>query len=195
MALRKISSEKDHTWALARIDELMDISEDDARFYELIYLSDIVADYEDKIFPPSRTTPAEVILFMMDQKGISRKDLEPIIGRKSMVSMILKGERNLTTAKVLPLSEFLGVPAKLLLPKVYRYEELSVVPSEVGVEVICDQPVSNIMEPGHSVKVSLPAVVKVKKGRKEVEAVSKRRARPAKSSQVRSKGSKVFKQK
>jgi len=121
MALRKISTEDEHAWALARIEELMDISEDDSRFYELIYLSDIVADYEDEIFPPSRVTPAEAILFMMDQKDISRKDLEPILGGKSMVSMVLKGERNLTVDKVAALSHFLNIPVALLVPKPKSY--------------------------------------------------------------------------
>jgi HTH-type transcriptional regulator/antitoxin HigA len=117
MVLRKISSEAEHQWALTRIDELMDISEDDPRFYELIYLSDIVADYEDVLYPPAEATPAEIILFMMDQHDISRKDLEPILGGKSMVSMILKGERNLTIDKLSDHSHFLNVPVELLVPK------------------------------------------------------------------------------
>jgi hypothetical protein len=51
MVIRKVTTSNEHTRALARIEELMDITEDDPRIYELMYLSNIVADYEDAVYP------------------------------------------------------------------------------------------------------------------------------------------------
>ena len=115
--LRKVSTTSEHNRALKRIDELMDIAEDDPHFYELMYLSHIVADYEDEIYPIPETTPAEIIRFMMTQKNIKQKDLIPILGSEGMVSMVLNGKRALTVEKMVKLSKFLGVPIKLLAEK------------------------------------------------------------------------------
>ena len=114
MVIRKITTTSEHTRALERIDELMDIAEDDPRIYELMYLSNIVADYEDAVYPIPETTPADIIWFMMTQKNIKQKDLIPILGSEGMVSMVLNGKRALTVDKMVKLSKFLGVPIKLL---------------------------------------------------------------------------------
>jgi HTH-type transcriptional regulator / antitoxin HigA len=114
MVIRKVTTSSEHTRALERIDELMDIAEDDPRIYELMYLSNIVADYEDAIYPIPETTPADIIWFMMKQKNIKQKDLIPILGSEGMVSMVLNGKRALTVEKMVRLSKFLGVPIGLL---------------------------------------------------------------------------------
>jgi HTH-type transcriptional regulator / antitoxin HigA len=114
MVIRKVTTTSEHTRALERIEELMDIAEDDPRIYELMYLSNIVADYEDEVYPIPETTPADIIWFMMKQKNIKQKDLIPILGSEGMVSMVLNGKRVLTVEKMVRLSKFLGVPIALL---------------------------------------------------------------------------------
>jgi HTH-type transcriptional regulator / antitoxin HigA len=114
MVIRKVTTSSEHTRALERIDELMDIAEDDPRIYELMYLSNIVADYEDAVYPIPPCTPADIIWFMMTQKNIKQKDLIPILGSEGMVSMVLNGKRSLTVEKMVRLSKFLGVPVALL---------------------------------------------------------------------------------
>jgi len=51
----------------------------------------------------------------MEQEGLSRKDLEPWIGRRSRVSEILNRKRPLTLAMMRRLHREPGMPAEILL--------------------------------------------------------------------------------
>jgi hypothetical protein len=55
------------------------------------------------------------ILFMMDQKGLSRCDLEPAIGSCARVAEILNRERALTLPMIRALSRLLDLPADVLM--------------------------------------------------------------------------------
>jgi HTH-type transcriptional regulator/antitoxin HigA len=52
----------------------------------------------------------------MDQHGLSRADMVPILGTPSRVSEILQGKRGLSMAVVQRLRARFNVPADLLLP-------------------------------------------------------------------------------
>jgi HTH-type transcriptional regulator/antitoxin HigA len=82
-AIHPIHDATDYERALAKIDVLIQQNPDgnvpDAERLE--WLSLLVSDYESKhnpIQPPD--DPVEVILFYMDQKGLTRKDMEPCLG-------------------------------------------------------------------------------------------------------------------
>ena len=86
----------------------------DAERLELLSL--LVSDYESKhnpIRPPD--DPVEVILFYMDQKGLTRKDMEQYLGKKARVSDILNRRRSLSLPMIRKLSQGLGIPADLLI--------------------------------------------------------------------------------
>ncbi len=138
--IRKISTTEEHTSALERIDELMDIAEDDPRIYELMFLSHIVADYEDVVYPIPEVSPAEIIWFIMTQKNIKQKDLVPILGSEGMVSMVLNGKRALTVEKMVKLSKYLGVPIALLAGKQGGYTS----PVQAGVSGMVAEPEGRI---------------------------------------------------
>lgn len=88
MIIAKVTNDKEHTAALQRIEELIDIPDDDPRIYELLYLSDLVVDYEEHRHPTPSLSPLEVIKQLMEEYNLKQKDLVPIFGSKSMVSMI-----------------------------------------------------------------------------------------------------------
>lgn len=115
MNIYKVTNDKEHSRALDRIEALMDIPDDDPRMYELLYLSDIVADYEERRYPTPKLSPLEVLEELMKENGLKQKDLIPIFGSRSMVSMILSGKRNMTVDKVQKLSEFFKVPSYLFI--------------------------------------------------------------------------------
>jgi HTH-type transcriptional regulator/antitoxin HigA len=115
MIIVKVTNNKEHIAALQRIEELIDIPEDDPRMYELLYLSELVADYEEHCYPTPALTPLETIKQLMEEYNLKQKDLVPIFGSKSMVSMILSGKRNMTVDKVQKLSEYFHVPSNLFI--------------------------------------------------------------------------------
>ena len=52
---------------------------------------------------------------MMEQKGLTRRDLEPAIGSRSRVSEVLSRKRPLTLPMVRALSILLQIPADVLV--------------------------------------------------------------------------------
>jgi HTH-type transcriptional regulator/antitoxin HigA len=110
MDIRPVKTELDYKNALRRIDELMDAGPDTDAGAELDILATLVDAYEDKHFPISAADPVEAILFRMEQMGIDRKALEPILGGRSRVSEILNRRRGLSIAQIRKLHDDLHIP-------------------------------------------------------------------------------------
>ena len=115
--MKALRTKSDFDSALARFDELMEIDpdpgtpEDDE--YEI--LSVLIDDYQkrnDRIGPPD---PVEAIKFRMEQQGLTRRDLEPILGTRSRVSEILNKKRDITLDMVRALHRELGIPLESLV--------------------------------------------------------------------------------
>jgi HTH-type transcriptional regulator/antitoxin HigA len=51
----------------------------------------------------------------MEQQGLTRKDLEVLIGTRARVSEILERKRGLSIAMIRRLNEKLGIPAEILI--------------------------------------------------------------------------------
>lgn len=51
----------------------------------------------------------------MEQRGLSVKDLEPLIGKSNRVYEILNRKRPLTLAMIRRLNQSLGIPAEVLI--------------------------------------------------------------------------------
>lgn len=115
MNIRPIKNEDDYQQALSRIDDLWDAEIGTADGDALEVLSTLVEDYEARhhaIPPPG---PIEAILFRMDQLGLTRKDLEPLIGSRARVSEVLGRKRSLTLAMIRRVHKGLGIPAEVLI--------------------------------------------------------------------------------
>jgi HTH-type transcriptional regulator/antitoxin HigA len=59
--------------------------------------------------------PVEAIKFVMDQRGLTVKDLEPMIGRSNRVYEVLSRKRPLTLKMIWKLHKGLGIPAESLI--------------------------------------------------------------------------------
>lgn len=117
MNVKVIRSGEDYAQAMARLNALMALdpaagSEDDN---ELELLALVVEDYERKTVPAVVLDPVAAILFRLDQTGLSRKDLVPLIGSASKVSEVLSGKRPLSLAMIRRLRDGLGIPADILV--------------------------------------------------------------------------------
>ena len=111
-----IQDEADHAEAKKLIEKLMGSSkpEDRAR---MVAQARLVEAYER--FERPRTAPAVPVLlaYLMDQHGLSRADLVPLLGTGSRVSEILSGKRDLSMSMVRRLRERFQISADLLVSR------------------------------------------------------------------------------
>ena len=115
MNIRPIKSERDYELALQRIDALMEASSGTPEGDELDILATIVGAYEDKHFPIDLPDPVEAILFRMEQMGLQRKDLEPLLGGRSKVSEVLNRKRGLSIRMIRELHATMNIPLENLV--------------------------------------------------------------------------------
>ena len=76
----------------------------------------LVAAYEEKKWPRRPPSVADLIRHLMDQHGLTRADLIPLLGTPSRVSEVLRCKKGLSMAMVQRLRARFRVPADLLLP-------------------------------------------------------------------------------
>jgi HTH-type transcriptional regulator / antitoxin HigA len=110
-----IRTESDHDKAITRINELMSAAPGSSEGDELDVLAILVEAYEAKHHRVEAPDPVSAIQFRMEQQGLTRKDLEPLIGSRARVSEVLTGKRNLTLDMIRRVKSGLGIPADLLV--------------------------------------------------------------------------------
>ncbi|QDF76752.1 MULTISPECIES: helix-turn-helix domain-containing protein [Shewanella] len=115
MDIRPIKTDADYRAALNDIENLMMAEPDTIKGEKLDILVTLVESYEAKHFPMDLPDPVEAIKFEMERKGLTVKDLEPMIGKSNRVYEILNHKRSLTLKMIWKLHEGLGIPAESLI--------------------------------------------------------------------------------
>ena len=115
MEIKPIKTKGDYRAALKEIEALMAAERDTPEGERLDVLVTLVEAYERKHYPFELPDPVEAIKFRMEQKGMTPKDLVPMIGRINRVYEILSRKRPLTLAMVQRLHSELGIPAESLI--------------------------------------------------------------------------------
>ncbi|MFZ4580807.1 MAG: helix-turn-helix domain-containing protein [Myxococcota bacterium] len=115
MDIHPIHDDADHAHALVRIDALWGALPDTPEAEELEVLVTLVDAYEARHHAPGPPDPIEAIRFRMEQLGLTRKDLEPLLGSRARVSEVLSRKRPLTLAMIHRLRQGLGLSADVLL--------------------------------------------------------------------------------
>ena len=113
--LRPIRSEADYEAALAEAERLWGAGIGTPDGDRLDVLATLIDLYEAKHFPFEPPDPIEAILFRMEQQGLTRKDLEPMIGPRNRVADVLNRKRNLSIEMIRQLHEGLGISAEVLI--------------------------------------------------------------------------------
>jgi HTH-type transcriptional regulator/antitoxin HigA len=72
----------------------------------------LIQDYDrrNKSGEDEQSTPAEMLEYLMEDRGKSRKDMEAIFGTRSHVSEALSGKRSISAAQARKLGEMFGLP-------------------------------------------------------------------------------------
>ncbi len=110
-----IDSDAELARARALVDELW-ASDDPADIARLQAQARLIGAYEESKWPRRPPSTAELIRHLMDQHGLSRADMIPILGTPSRVSEVLRGKKELSMAMVQRLRARFRVPADLLIP-------------------------------------------------------------------------------
>ncbi len=118
MNVKPIRTEADHAAALAEIERLFDAAADTAEGELLDVLGTLVEAYEARHHDIAPADPIEAILYHLDSRGLSRRDLEPLIGTRARVSEVLNRKRPLTLSMIRRLHQGLGIPAEVLIQPV-----------------------------------------------------------------------------
>jgi HTH-type transcriptional regulator/antitoxin HigA len=109
-----IENDNDHAQAKALIHELMG-SQDAADRARMMAQARLIEAYERSRWPRRRPTLPDLLTYLMDQHGLSRADLVPLLGTASRVSEVLNGKRELSMSMVRKLRERFQISADLLI--------------------------------------------------------------------------------
>src|SRR5262249_5501118 len=110
-----IDSDAELARARALVEQLWS-SDDPADVARLQAQASLIAAYEESKWPRRPPSTADLIRHLMDQHGLTRTDMVPILGTPSRVSEVLRGKKGLSMAMVQRLRARFRVPADLLLP-------------------------------------------------------------------------------
>ncbi|MCH2534882.1 MAG: helix-turn-helix domain-containing protein [Bdellovibrionales bacterium] len=118
--LQPIFSKKQHEMALKVLEKLItytneDKSNDEGVKIYLKTLSQLVSDYEEKQFKASEVSGSKMLAYIMELQGLNQKDLSKELGGQSVVSKILKGERELNLRQIKSLAKRFKVSPEVFI--------------------------------------------------------------------------------
>ena len=113
--LKPIRSKADYEKVLKEVERLWGSRSGTRAGDRLDVLATLIDAYEAQNYPIDLPDPIDAIQFRMEQQGLTRKDLEPLIGTRTRVAEVLNRKRNLSIAMIRRLHERLGIPAEVLI--------------------------------------------------------------------------------
>jgi HTH-type transcriptional regulator/antitoxin HigA len=113
--VKPIRSKRDHEAALEEVERLWGAKVGTREGDRLDVLATLIDAYETEHYPMDPPDPIEAIKFRMEQKGLTRRDLEQIIGTRTRIAEVLNRKRGLSIAMIRRLHERLGISAEVLI--------------------------------------------------------------------------------
>lgn len=112
-----IKTEAENDRAISIVEELLakgdKLTSEESILLEL--LGKLIADFEEKFYQPREASPQEVLMEMMNARGLKQKDLAEVLGSKSRVSEVISGKREITKIQAKALAGFFRVSADLFI--------------------------------------------------------------------------------
>ena len=96
-----------YTDALFELTRKPNPTRDEEEAIELMTV--LVERYESEHYPVPEVEPADVLRFLLEQNGLSQRDIAPDLGSESTVSLILSGKRRLNRDHIAKLSRRFNV--------------------------------------------------------------------------------------
>ena len=113
--LKPIRTKADYQKALSDVERLWGAKSGTPKGDRLDVLATLIDAYEAEHYPMDPPDPVEAIKFRMEQQGLSRKDLEPLIGTRTRVAEVLNRKRSLSIGMIRRLHDRLGISAEVLI--------------------------------------------------------------------------------
>ena len=119
--MTKIENENQYEWAVARVEELLPLVDDntpetDPNYIEFVLLSNLVADYSEAHYAVGEPALADVIKLRMYEMGLTQKALSALIGvSPSRLSDYVSGKCEPTLKVAREMSRKLNIDANIVL--------------------------------------------------------------------------------
>lgn len=109
-----VQNQADHEAAKALVSKLMQSNEaaDRAR---MVAQARLIEAYERARWPRKAPPLPDLLTYLVEQNGLTRADLVPLLGTASRVSEVMSGKRELSMTMVKRLRERFHIPADLLI--------------------------------------------------------------------------------
>lgn len=101
------------TAALLDLDNLEHPGREERALAEL--LTTLIEKYEQENYALRKASPVEMIQFLMEQRGLSAKDLTTVLGSRGVTSDVIHGKRNIGPATAVKLGQFFGVAPQFFI--------------------------------------------------------------------------------
>jgi HTH-type transcriptional regulator/antitoxin HigA len=114
---RVIATDGERERILAEVEKLMDrgerrSTEEDAALDLMVFL---IKDYEEERHPLPDPSPREMLLYLMEQRGLKQADLLPIFNSRGYVSDVVNAKRGISKVHAKQLAAFFKVSANLFI--------------------------------------------------------------------------------
>jgi HTH-type transcriptional regulator / antitoxin HigA len=113
--VKPIRTRRDYEAALKEVERLWGAKLGTRDGDRLDVLATLLDAYEAEHYPIDPPDPIEAIKFRMEQQGLTRRDLEAIIGTRTRIAEVLNRRRGLSIAMIRRLHERLGISAEVLI--------------------------------------------------------------------------------
>ena len=113
--VRPIRTKRDYEAVLKEVERLWGAKLGTRDGDRLDVLATLLDAYEAEHYPMDPPDPIEAIKFRMEQQGLTRRDLEAIIGTRTRIAEVLNRRRGLSIAMIRRLHERLGISAEVLI--------------------------------------------------------------------------------
>ena len=109
-----IQNQADHKAAKALVSKLMQ-SNEAAHRARMVAQARLIEAYERARWPRKAPPLPDLLTYLVEQHGLTRADLVPLLGTASRVSEVMSGKRELSMTMVKRLRERFHIPADLLI--------------------------------------------------------------------------------
>lgn len=113
--LKPIRRKSDYKAALVEAERLWGAKSGTPKGDRLDVLATLIDAYEASHYAMDPPDPIDAIQFRMEQLGLTRKDLEPLIGTRARVAEVMNRKRSLSIDMIRRLYEQLGISAEVLI--------------------------------------------------------------------------------
>lgn len=115
MNLKLIKTESDYQAALAEIERLFDAAPGTLEGDRLEVLATLVEVYEEQNYHIPPPDPIEAIKYYLESRGLTSRNLEPLLGDDAIVTDVLNRKRPLSIDMIRQLRRGLGISAEVLI--------------------------------------------------------------------------------